>query len=120
MKTDNKILNISKVFALKIVKLYQFLTDDKKEYVMSKQLLKAGTSIGANVTEATRGQSKADFYAKMKIADKEAGETEYWLGLLHDAEYIDDATYTEYQLLINEIVNVLTAICRTTKENVSK
>ena len=80
---DNLIVLKSRDFAIRIIKLYQYLQQDKKEYVIAKQLLKSGTSIGANVKEAVRGQSKADFSAKMNIALKEASETEYWLDILH-------------------------------------
>lgn len=85
MKTDNVVVTKSKLFALKTIRLYQYLSERKREYVMSKQLLKSGTSIGANVKEAIRGQSKADFYAKMNIALKECSETEYWLELLYES-----------------------------------
>ena len=82
MKTDNVIVDKSKAFALKVIALYKKLCDTNREFVMSKQLLKSGTSIGANIKEAQQGQSKADFYAKLYIALKEASETEYWLELL--------------------------------------
>ena len=88
MKTDNIIVDKSKVFALRIIRLYQYLKNEKSEFVLSKQLLRSGTSIGANVKEAIRGQSRADFYAKLNISLKEASETEYWLELLHESEYI--------------------------------
>ena len=73
-------------FAIRIVKLYRLLTEEKKEFILSKQLLRSGTSIGANVAEAQKGQSKPDFNAKMNIALKEANETDYWLRLLHETE----------------------------------
>ena len=82
MKQNNIVLEKSMDFAVRIVRLYQFLCDSKKEFVMSKQVLRSGTSIGANLKEAMRGQSRADFCAKMNIALKEASETEYWLELL--------------------------------------
>ena len=89
----NIIVVKSKDFAIRIVKLYKYLNKNKKEYVLSKQLLKSGTSIGANVKEAIRGQSKPDFYAKMNIALKEASETEYWLEILKETEYIDVVSF---------------------------
>ena len=92
MKTDNIIVDKSKVFALRIIRLYQYLKNEKSEFVLSKQLLRSGTSIGANVKEAIRGQSRADFYAKLNISLKEASETEYWLELLHESEYIEEKT----------------------------
>ena len=77
-------------FALKIIDLYKFLVQDKKEYILSKQVLRSGTSIGANVEEAIGGQSKKDFAFKLSIAYKEARETRYWIKLLKDAKYIED------------------------------
>ena len=98
-------------FAIRIVKLYQYLCEDKKEYVLSKQLLRSGTSIGANVSEAQRGQSKPDFYAKISIALKEANETLYWIRLLHATEYLNDKEYSSLYSDINEIISILVAIC---------
>ena len=91
---ENVIENKSFGFAVRIVKLYKYLCDKKKEYVLSKQLLRSGTSIGANVKEAIRGESELDFYHKMAIALKEAGETEYWLELLHESGYISNVYYS--------------------------
>ena len=85
MRADNQILLISKSFALRIIKLYTYLKEDKKEYVMSTQLLRSGISIGANVRESVNAQSKADFINKMNIALKEADESQYWLELLHES-----------------------------------
>ncbi len=79
---DNKVLVDSKLFAIRIIKLYQFLVEKKQEYVLSKQVLRSGTSIGANVRESINAQSKMDFINKLNIALKEADETEYWLELL--------------------------------------
>ena len=87
-RQDNIILNKSFKFAVRIVKLYRFLTAEQKEYVLSKQILRSGTSIGANVNEAVEGFSNKDFQFKLNIALKEARETEYWLKLLHETEYI--------------------------------
>ena len=86
---DNVILGKSFKFAVRIVKLYKYLCTTKKEYILSKQLLRCGTSIGANVNEAQAGQSKADFISKMSIASKEARETKYWIDLLIETDYID-------------------------------
>ena len=104
----------SKEFALRIINLYKYLTTntDNKEYVLSKQVLRSGTSIGANVKEALRGQSRPDFRAKMSIALKEASETEYWLELLHESGYIGDDAFKS---IINdniEIIKVLTKIVK--------
>ena len=87
--SENAVYEKSFEFAVRIVNLYKFLTGEKKEFVMSKQLLRCGTSIGANVAEAQKGQSYADFLSKMCIASKEANETSYWLRLLHRTDYIN-------------------------------
>ena len=102
--------------ALDIVKIYKLLVNERKEYVLSKQLLRSGTSIGANVNEAIAGQSKRDFVYKLNIALKEARETSYWLNLLKDGGYIN---LKEFDALIkncNEIIKVLSSIIITTKE----
>ena len=91
---ENIIVVKSKAFAIRIVKLSKFLNDSKKEFILSKQIIRSGTSIGANIKEAIRGQSKADFYAKMNIALKEASETEYWLKLLHETNYLSQEQYS--------------------------
>ena len=113
MKEDNLIVDKSKAFALRIIRLYTYLKTEKKEFVLSKQVLRSGTSIGANVREAIRGQSKADFYAKMNVALKEASETEYWLELLNESDYIEtkhfDSIYTDCQ----ELLKILMAITKT-------
>jgi four helix bundle protein len=89
MEKENVILTKSFDFALRIVSMYQHLSAEKKEFVLSKQVLRSGTSVGANIEEAIGGISKADFKAKMSIAYKEARETDYWLRLLRDSGYID-------------------------------
>ena len=113
---DSLIKDKSKNFALRIIKLYQYLTltAERKEYVISKQVLRSGTSIGANVKEALRGQSRADFRAKMSIALKEASETEYWLELLHESRYIDDNSFTS---IINENVEIIKILTRIVKNS---
>lgn len=112
---ENVIAEKSKAFALRIIKLYRYLCEDKKEYILSKQLLRSGTSIGANVKEAIRGQSKPDFYAKMNISLKEASETEYWLELLHESDYIDDNGFEGIYSDCQEIVKILVSITKTQK-----
>ena len=102
--SDNIIENKSFQFAVRIVNLY-------------KQLLKSGTSIGATVAEAERGQTKADFYAKLSIALKEANETYYWLRLLYATEYLTEKEFVSLETDIKEIIAVLMAICKTTQEN---
>src|SRR6478735_10399359 len=91
--TERIIKNKSYAFALRIVKAYKHLSAEKKEFVLSKQLLRSGTSIGANVTEAIGGITKADFSAKISVAYKEALETEYWLQLLKDSEYLEEKVF---------------------------
>ena len=101
-------------FAVRIVGLYKHLTQKKKEFVMAKQLLRCGTSIGANVAEAEKGQSKADFNAKMNIAMKEANETYYWLRLLRRTDYLNEKEFLSMEKDIREILAIITAICKKT------
>lgn len=108
------IQNKSFDFAVRIVNLYKFLTQEKQEYVMSKQLLKCGTSIGANVAEAQKAQTKPDFNAKMNIALKEAGETQYWLKLLHKTDYLTKSEFDSIESDAKEITAILTVICKKT------
>lgn len=114
--TENTVSEKSFEFAVRIVRLYQYLTAEKKEYVMSKQILRCGTSIGANVAEAQKGQSKADFTAKMQIALKEANETEYWLRLMNRTNYITKEQFLNLNRNVNELISLLSAICKTAKE----
>ena len=113
-KVENVIEAKSFEFAVRIVNLYKHLTESKKEFVLSKQLLRSGTSIGANVAEAERGQSKADFNAKMNIALKEANESEYWIRLLHRTEYLTKEEFDSIEKDIKEIIEILVAICKKT------
>ena len=106
-------------FSVRIVNLYRFLTEEKKEYVLSKQVLRSGTSIGANVSEGERGQSKADFYSKMSIALKEANETRFWLNLLFETGYIDEQLFKELDDKCTRLRVMLIASCKTTKNNMS-
>ena len=122
---DPKIYNLgileekTYAFALRIIKAYNFLTS-KNEYVLSKQLLRAGTSIGANCREATYAQSKMDFINKLSIALKEANETIYWLELLHDSDFIDDKSFNSIHDDGLEILKLLISIINTSKENLQK
>lgn len=113
---ESDIYNLSKSFALRIVNLYKYLRVIKKEYVISKQLLRSGTSVGANVHEAKNAQSRPDFNSKMNISLKEANETEYWLDLLADADYISQKQYDSIKADCNHIVAVLTKIVKATKK----
>ena len=112
MEKENKILIKSKAFAIRIVRLYQYLTDEKREFVMSKQILRSGTSIGANVRESVNAQSKLDFISKLNIALKESNETEYWLELLHECKSLDDDNYNQLLLRCKELIRILTSIIK--------
>ena len=112
---ENIVVNKSKAFALRIIKLYKYLQSEHKEFVLAKQILRSGTSIGANVKEAIRGQSKPDFYSKMNIALKEASETEYWLELLYESNYIDKTSFDSIYNDCQELLKLLVAITKTQK-----
>lgn len=105
----------SMAYAIRIVRLYRYLTDEKHEFVMSKQLLRCGTSIGANTKESKNAQSRNDFLNKLNIALKEADETEYWLELLYKTDYLDQNQYLSIQNDTNEIIKILTSITKTLK-----
>ncbi len=115
MSKNNIIVDKSFAFALKAVKLYEYLSLDKKEFVLSKQVLRSGTSIGANINEAIEAQSKADFIHKMSISLKEARETEYWLKLLTASGYINDSD--NYLEELGEIIKILVSIVKTSRKN---
>jgi four helix bundle protein len=117
MGQDNAVVLKSKAFAVRIIRLYQFLQNEKKEYTLSKQLLRSGTSIGANVKEAIRGFSKKDFRFKLGIALKEASESEYWLELLFETEYISDNQFQSIHEDCIELIKILTAILNSSKED---
>ena len=106
----------SKLFAVRIIRLYQHLTNKKREFVVSKQLLRSGTSIGANVHEANQGQSKKDFISKMNIALKEADESEYWIELLHETDYLTDSEFKSIIADCKELNKLLTAIIKSSKK----
>ena len=114
---NNTILDKSFSFSVRIVNLHKYLTDQKKEYTISKQLYKSGTSIGANISEAQRAESTADFVHKMKIALKEANESQYWLQLLHKTEYLTDKEFDSIHNDLLEILKLLTAICKHYPQN---
>ena len=110
---ENVIVTKSKNFAVRIIRAYKYLTAEKNEYIMSKQLLRSGTSIGANVKEAVRGQTKPDFYAKLNIALKEASEAEYWIEILYETDYIDKELYDSINSDCEEIIKLLVSITKT-------
>jgi len=119
MDDRNLIMTKSYTFALQVIELYKFLCNEKKEYVLSKQLLRCGTSIGANVNEAQAAISKKDFIAKISISSKEARESKYWLMLLKDSGYIDPSKQKVKQLFseIESINKILTSIVKSAQEN---
>ena len=103
-------------FAVRIVNLCKYLQNDKKEFTLSKQLLRSGTSIGANVAEAQQAQSRPDFVAKLNISLKEAYETDYWLRLLHETQYLDTKAFQSIIADCHELEKLLITIVKTTKE----
>lgn len=106
----------SYAFAIRIVKLSQYLQMDKKEYVLSKQILRSGTAIGALIREAEFGQSKADFTSKMSISLKEANETEYWLNILKDTNFLDEKLFESLRSDCNELIAMLVSTVKTSKQ----
>ena len=103
-------------FALEVIQIYKKLNSEKKEFVMSKQLLRSGTSIGANIREAEYAQSKADFISKLSIALKEANEADYWIELLHISGYINLEDFQNTKQKISEQLRLLTSIINTSKQ----
>ncbi|MBQ8091176.1 MAG: four helix bundle protein [Oscillospiraceae bacterium] len=117
---ENQLIDKSILFAARIVKLYQFLLKSKKETIISKQIVRSGTSIGANINEANYGQSRADFISKLHIALKETAETEYWIKLLALSDFIDNEMRDSLLHDCLEIKRILIASINTAKENISK
>jgi four helix bundle protein len=120
IKKENIVMNKSYSFALRIIKLFRHLVANQNEYVLSKQVLRCGTSIGALIKEAEHAQSKADFINKMSIALKEANETEYWLMLLKDSNYLDEKSYFSIQRDSTELIRLLASIVKSSKESIKK
>ena len=118
-RKDNSIAEKSMAFAVRIVRLFRYLTEKKREHVMSKQVLRSGTSIGANVREANSAQSKADFIAKMSIALKECDETGYWLELLVRTEFLSQTEYDAVESDCRELFALLTAILKSARRATS-
>ena len=108
------------LFAIEVVKLYKYLSAEKKEFVLSKQMLRSGTSIGANVNEAVSSESKRDFVHKLGIALKEARETAYWLNLLKDSDYISKEEFSPLSNTCNSLIKILSSIILTTRERYFK
>lgn len=116
MEKPASVAQKSRRFAVRIIRLYQYLTAEQKEYVLSKQLLRSGTSIGANIAESECAFSKKDFLSKMYVAFKECNETLYWLDLLHDTDYLTDTAYTSIYMDCRELHKMLAAITKSTRE----
>lgn len=112
---DNLLHDKSYSFSIRIVNAFKYLTTDKKEFILSKQVLRSGTAIGALIREAKFAQSRADFISKLSIALKESNETLYWLELLHDTEYIDDNTFESIYNDAKELTALLVSIVKTSK-----
>ena len=110
----------AKAFAVRIVKFVKFLENEKHEYTLSKQILRSGTSIGANLHECINAQSKADFINKLQIALKEANETEYWLELFFESEIVDKQMFESLHSDLNELISLLIASVKTAKNNLKK
>ncbi|MDR2732146.1 MAG: four helix bundle protein [Fibromonadaceae bacterium] len=114
----NPVVKKSYDFALDIIILYKFLVEERKEFVLSKQLLRSGTGVGANIREAIDGQSKPDFLSKMNISLKEARESLYWIDLLRDSNYIDLKQKQKVYKECEELIRILTSIVKTTKQKI--
>lgn len=121
-KQGASIHELSYDFGCRITRLFQYLTEDAeyKEYVISKQIYRSGTSVGANVRESKHAQSDADFLSKMSIAYKEADETDYWLNLLHDNGYLNESQFESLKKDMDRILKILTSIVKTMNEKVKK
>ncbi len=115
MQSDNNLYDKAYGFAIRTVKAYQYLVDNKKEYILSKQFLRSGTSIGANISEANGAISTADFSSKISIAYKESLETKYWLSLLKDTNYLDNKIYESMHNEVDELSKIMFSILKTTK-----
>ena len=114
---DNPLKDKSYEFAIRIVKLSQYLQRDRKEFVLSKQVLRSGTAVGALIREAEFGQNKADFASKMSIALKEANETEYWISLLNDTNLISEKQFMSLQSECKELIAMLISTVKTSRQN---
>ena len=117
---NNLILEKTKKFAIRIIRLYQHLNKEKQEYTLSKQLLRSGTSIGANAKEGINAMSKKEFISKFNISLKEANETEYWLELLYETDYINENEYASINKDCVETIKIITAILKSTTESIKK
>lgn len=116
---ENIIKNKSYAFAIRIINLYKYLSQEKREFVLSKQVLRSGTAVGALIMEAEHAESKQDFIYKLAIAQKECNETKYWLSLLHDTDYIAKEMFSSIEIDNIELLKLLTSIIKSTKANIN-
>ena len=119
MTQNNILIDKSIDFAIRMANCYKYLMEEKNEYIMSKQMFRSGTSIGANVHEGVQAQSKADFISTLGIALKEASETSFWLVVIHRSHYLDDKLYLSLKTDLDSIIRILVATLKTTKKNMS-
>jgi four helix bundle protein len=118
--SDNILVNKSFKFAVRIINLYKYLCDNKKEFILSKQLLRSGTSIGANINESQEAQSKNNFISKLSISLKEARESKYWIELLKETDYLTNQEASSIIEDLVEILKLLTSIIKSTKQNIKE
>jgi len=119
MTHDNILAEKTIDFSIRMTKCYKFLMEDKNEYIMSKQMFRSGTSIGANLHEGIQAQSKADFVTKLNVALKEASETSYWLTVMRRADYLDEKIFQSLKTDLDEIIRILVSSIKTTRKNMS-
>ena len=117
MTQNNILIDKSIDFAIRMSNCYKYLLEEKKEFIMSKQMFRSGTSIGANIHEGVQAQSKADFVSKLNISLKEASETSYWMTVLYRANYLDEKIFDSLKQDLDEIIRILIASIKTTKKN---
>ena len=117
MTQDNILMDKSIDFAIRMAKCYRYLMEEKNEYIMSKQMFRSGTSIGANIHEGVQAQSKADFVSKLNISLKEASETSFWLKVLHRARHLEEKLYESLKADLDSIIRILVASIKTSKKN---
>jgi four helix bundle protein len=120
MKQENIVMTKSYAFSLRVIKMYKYLVYEKKEYVLSKQLLRSGTSIGALIREGEHAQSRVDFLNKMNIALKEANETQYWVELLRDSDYLSSVESLSILEDASELIRLLASIVKSIKQSLGK
>ena len=117
---DNLVAEKSVNFSIRLIQFYKFLNEEKREFILSKQLLRSGTAIGALIREAEHAQSKADFLNKMNVALKEANETDYWILLLYKGDFISEKEYESIKEDATELIKLLAKIVKTTKESLGR